>query len=164
MAMGGGFHTSNPQAATFWNPRTWPPATTRSRRRLRRTSGAAIRITWACCSAARISTGRTRATPTSLLRPQNGTWILKQRREQTKDMTFPGANAAVVQLDASGKATNTLEVRVGADKIDYVVNGMVVGSTPKTAVATDGIYGFRVNHALPEDVITALPSSGFRDR
>jgi len=31
-----------------------------------------------------------------------------------------------------------------------------VGSTPKTAVTTDGIYGFRVNHAMPENVITGL--------
>ena len=51
--------------------------------------------------------------------------------------------------DADGKSTNALEVRVGADKIDYVVNGTVVGSTPKSAGAkTDGIYGIRVNHLL----------------
>ena len=48
------------------------------------------------------------------------------------------------------------EVRVSADKIDYVVNGMVVTSTPKSAVTTDGIYGFRVNHAMPENMITGL--------
>jgi hypothetical protein len=36
------------------------------------------------------------------------------------------------------------------DKIDYVVNGTVVGSTPKNAQApkTDGTYGIRVNHML----------------
>ena len=40
-------------------------------------------------------------------------------------------------------------MRVGADKIDYVVNGTVVHSTPKTGDAkTDGIYGIRVNHLL----------------
>ena len=61
-----------------------------------------------------------------------------------------------MQLDASGKATNTLEVRVSADKVDYVVNGMVVTSTPKSAAPTDGIYGFRVNHAMPENMITGL--------
>jgi hypothetical protein len=48
---------------------------------------------------------------------------------------------------------------VQADKIDYVVNGTVVASTPKTAVTTDGIYGFRVNHALPEVMITGLSVS-----
>ena len=36
------------------------------------------------------------------------------------------------------------------DKIDYVVNGTVVGSTPKTGMTakTDGIAGIRVNHQL----------------
>ena len=91
---------------------------------------------------------------------QNGTWLLKQRTgEATKDVLPRGANPAVQQLDANGKATNTLEVRVGADKIDYVVNGTVVASTPKTAVNTDGIYGFRINHALPEVMITGLSVS-----
>jgi len=82
---------------------------------------------------------------------------VKQRNgEDTKDVLPRAANAAVKQLDAAGKATNTLEVRVGADKIDYVVNGTVVASSPKTGVNTDGIYGFRINHALPEVMITDL--------
>jgi len=43
---------------------------------------------------------------------------------------------------------NALEVRVGADKIDYAVNGTVVHSMPKAGTKTDGIYGIRVNHLL----------------
>ena len=45
---------------------------------------------------------------------------------------------------------NALEVRVKADAIDYLVNGVVVHSTPKTGMtaATDGIAGIRVNHLL----------------
>jgi hypothetical protein len=37
-----------------------------------------------------------------------------------------------------------------ADSIDYVVNGTVVHSTPKTGstAVTDGIAGIRVNHQL----------------
>ena len=52
--------------------------------------------------------------------------------------------------DASGKSTNALEVRVGADKIDFVVNGTVVHTTPKSGATakTDGIYGIRINHLL----------------
>ena len=49
---------------------------------------------------------------------------------------------------ADGKSTNALEVRVGADKVDYVVNGTVVGSSPKTGMKTDGTWGVRVNHLL----------------
>jgi hypothetical protein len=57
---------------------------------------------------------------------------------------------AVKKPDASGTATNNLEVRVKADKIDFVVNGTVVTSLPKTGASakTDGIYGIRINHQL----------------
>ncbi len=57
---------------------------------------------------------------------------------------------AVKKPDDTGKSTNALEVRVGADKIDYVVNGQVVHSTPKSGetAKTDGTYGIRINHLL----------------
>ena len=43
---------------------------------------------------------------------------------------------------------------MGADKIDYVVNGEVVHSTPKTGSTAkrDGIYGIRINHLLEVQV------------
>jgi len=61
---------------------------------------------------------------------------------------------AVKKPDASGQSTNALEVRVGADKVDFVVNGEVVHSEPKTGAMakTDGIYGIRVNHLLEVQV------------
>jgi len=57
-------------------------------------------------------------------------------------------NDAVVKPDASGQSKNALEVRVGSDKVDFVVNGTVVHSEPQGALKTDGIYGIRVNHLL----------------
>jgi hypothetical protein len=61
-------------------------------------------------------------------------------------------NAAIKKPDSSGKSTNTLEVRVQADKVDYVVNGTVVGSSPKAGLTTDGIWGARVNHQLDVNI------------
>ena len=57
---------------------------------------------------------------------------------------------AVKKPGADGTSVNNLEVRVLADKIDYVVNGTVVTSTPKTGMTakTDGIARIRVNHQL----------------
>ena len=51
---------------------------------------------------------------------------------------------------ADGTSTNALEVRVGATQIEYVVNGQVVHTTPKTGLTaqTNGIAGVRVNHVL----------------
>jgi hypothetical protein len=67
-------------------------------------------------------------------------------------------HAAIKAVDASGRSENTLEVRVGASDIQYVVNGQVVHTTPKTGLTadTDGIYGVRINHVLPSTVVTNL--------
>ena len=88
---------------------------------------------------------------------QNGTFIVKQRMgTMVHDVIGRTPHAAVVKPDASGKSVNDLEVRVGADKIDYVVNGQVVHSTPKTGMKTDGIYGVRINHVLPGVLVEGL--------
>ena len=84
---------------------------------------------------------------------QNGTWLIKQRDgEGTTTVAPKTPNDAVKKPDASGMSTNALEVRVGPDKIDYVVNGVVVHSMPKGDLKTDGIYGIRVNHLLEVQV------------
>lgn len=82
---------------------------------------------------------------------QNGTYIVKHRGgDATHDVQGRTPHAAIVRPDSAGKSTNTLEVRVGADKIDYVVNNQVVHSTPKSGMTakTDGLWGARVNHQL----------------
>lgn len=84
---------------------------------------------------------------------QNGTFLIKHRAGDATTHEVQGrtANSAIVKPDGeTGKSANTLEVRVGTDKIDYVVNGTVVHSTPKTGMTarTDGIWGARINHLL----------------
>lgn len=159
MAMSGGFHTANPQAAIFWNPKNTAAgnytlkATFAQNQRSSHPNYLGLLFGGKDLDQAGQSY-------TYFTVAQNGTWMVKQRNgEATKDIVARAANPAVVQLDANGKATNTLEVRVLADKIDYVVNGTVVGSSPKAGVPTDGIYGFRINHALPEVMITGLSVS-----
>jgi ribosomal protein L21E len=51
-------------------------------------------------------------------------------------------------------STNALEVHVMGDKIEFLVNGKVVNTMPKSAMTakTDGIYGMRVNHMLEVQV------------
>ena len=82
---------------------------------------------------------------------QDGTWLIKHRAgDVTEDVSARTPNDAVKKPNASGRSTNALEVRVMADKIEYVVNGTIVHSTPKTRLTakTDGSYGVRVNHLL----------------
>lgn len=84
---------------------------------------------------------------------QNGTYVIKHRAGDatTHDVQSRTAHAAIIRPDSStGKSANALEVRVGADRIDYVVNGTVVHTTPKSGMTarTDGIWGVRINHQL----------------
>jgi len=80
---------------------------------------------------------------------QDGTFLLKGRSgAATPTIQAKTKNAAVKTPDASGQSVNTLEVRVAGDTVSYVVNDMVVHTTPKSAVKTDGIVGVRINHVL----------------
>lgn len=159
MAMGGGFHTANPSAAIFWNPKNVANGNYTLKATFAQNQRSSHPNYLGLLFGGKDLDGAAQSY-TYFTVAQNGTWLVKQRNgEATKDIVARAANPAVVQLDASGKATNTLEVRVLADKIDYVVNGTVVGSSPKTGVPTDGIYGFRINHALPEVMITGLSLS-----
>jgi hypothetical protein len=83
---------------------------------------------------------------------QNGSYVIKHRagNTMTHDVQARTPHEAVAKPNAEGKSENALEVRVGADKIDYVINNVVVHSTPKTGMTarTDGIWGARINHQL----------------
>jgi hypothetical protein len=83
---------------------------------------------------------------------QDGSFLVKHRAGDatTHNVQAKVKHDAVKVPDANGSSTNALEVRVGADKIEYVVNGTVVHSTPKTGMTAraDGHWGVRVNHQL----------------
>lgn len=91
---------------------------------------------------------------------QNGSYIIKHRAgdETTHDIQARTEHAAVARPDASGRSVNDLEVRVGAENVDFVVNGTVVHSAPKQGMVsrTDGIWGVRVNHRIPGVVVENL--------
>ncbi len=59
-------------------------------------------------------------------------------------------HAAVVPYgpDAEGSVENTLAVEVGAETVDFYVNGEKVASKPRAEIATDGVVGLRINHGL----------------
>jgi hypothetical protein len=67
-------------------------------------------------------------------------------------------HAAIRKSENGGPVSNDLEVRVRANDIQYVVNGQVVHTTPKTGLTakTDGIYGVRINHVVPAATVTNL--------
>jgi hypothetical protein len=83
---------------------------------------------------------------------QDGTFLVKHRAgDETTHDIVRAEHAAVRVPDATGQSVNALEVRVGESSIDFVVNGTVVHTAPKSGMTarTDGIWGVRVNHRIP---------------
>jgi hypothetical protein len=149
---GSGFHATNPQAAVFWNPANTASGayTLKGTFTLLKPSGHTN--FYGLVFGGSDLEGATQ-NYTYFLVAQDGTWLVKKREgDATQNVVAKTPNDAVKKPDASGKSVNALEVRVGADKIDYVVNGTVVQSTPKSGVKTDGTYGIRVNHLLDVQV------------
>lgn len=151
--MGTGFHATNPQAAVFWNPANTATGayTVRGTFTLEKPSG---HTNYYGLIFGGSDLDNAKQSYTYFLIAQDGTWLIKKRAgdADTQNVVAKTANDAIKKPDASGKSTNALEVRVGADKIDFVVNGTVVHSMPKSGVKTDGIYGIRVNHLLEVQV------------
>ena len=149
VTMGTGFHATNPQAAVYWNPAntTTGNYTINGTFTLVKPSG---HTNYYGLVFGGSDLDNAKQSYTYFLVAQDGTWLVKKRNgDAATDNVLPkAASDAVKKPGADGKSTNALEVRVGADKIDYVVNGTVVGSSPKSGIKTDGTYGIRVNHLL----------------
>jgi len=150
---GAGFHATNPQAAVYWNPANTAAGayTLKGTFTLMKPSGHTNYY-------GLIFGGSDLEGPQQkylyFVVAQNGTWLIKRRDgDASTDTVAPKTPSdAVKKPDGSGKSTNALEVRVGADKIDFAVNGQVVHSMPKNGLKTDGIYGIRINHLLEVQV------------
>jgi hypothetical protein len=149
VTMGTGFHATNPAAAVFWNTANMVTGnyTLKGTFTLQKPSGHTNFYGLVFGGQGLEGAGQNY---TYFLVAQDGTWLIKKREgdASTQNVAPKTPNAAVKKPDESGKSTNALEVRVGADKVDYVVNGTVVHTMPKAGLKTDGIYGIRVNHLL----------------
>src|ERR1019366_6892861 len=150
VTMGTGFHATNPQAAVYWNPANTASGTytLKGTFTLMKPSG---HVNYYGLVFGGSALEGAQQSYLYFMVAQNGTWLIKSRNgEATSTIGANTPNDAVKKPDHTGKTTNVLEVRVGAGKIDFVVNGVVVHTEPKTGALakTDGIYGIRVNHRL----------------
>lgn len=91
---------------------------------------------------------------------QNGSYIVKHRagNETVHDIQGRTPHDAINTPDGNGRSVNELEVRVGASETQFVVNGTVVFTAPKSGMAarSDGLYGVRVNHVIPGVLVENL--------
>ena len=148
---GNGFHATNPAAAVYWNPANTATGayTAKATFRLVKPSNH-TNYYGLVFGGSELEGANQRYIYFTVA--QDGTWLLKRRDGDANAPTIAGKTASdvVKKPGAEGTSVNDLEVRVQADKIDYVVNGRVVHSTPKTGMTarTDGLVGIRVNHML----------------
>ena len=147
---GSGFHATNPQAAVYWNPsdKASGSYTLKGTFTLEKPSG---HTNYYGLVFGGSDLEGAQQSYSYFVVAQNGTWLIKHREgDQTPTIAPKTPNDVVKKPGADGKSTNELEVRVGADKVDFAVNGTVVHSEPKSGALakTDGIYGIRINHLL----------------
>ena len=146
----GGFHATNPQAATYWNPAN----TAAGNYALKGTFTVLKPTSHSEYYGLMFGGSALEGAGQSYLYfmvAGDGTWLLKSRvGNDTGNLAGPTPNNAVKQPDASGKSTNALEVRVTANRTEYLVNGTTVHTAARTgpAAKTDGLFGIRVNHQL----------------
>jgi len=148
---GSGFHATNPQAAVFWNPANTASGTYTVKGTFTLMKPSGHNNYYGLVFGGSDLEGAQQSYLYFVI-GQNGSWLIKRREgdAKTENVSPKTPSPAVKKPDESGKSTNVLEVRVGADKVEYVVNGEVVHTTPKSELnaKTDGIYGIRVNHQL----------------
>jgi hypothetical protein len=150
MAMGKGFHVSGGPAGTFWNPTSTTAGNFTAKATFNLVKPSNHTNYYGLFFGGEALDGA-KQTYTYFLVAQDGTYLVKHRNgDDVRDVRASTPHAAVKKPDATGKSTNVLEVRVAGDMVSYVVNGMVVHTTPKTGLTakTDGIVGLRVNHVL----------------
>jgi hypothetical protein len=147
-AMGQGFHVITGPAGTFWHPSNTATGTF------------TVRATFTLMQPSNhtnfygvVFGGKSLDGPSQsyayFVVAQNGQYQVRQRTgDQVTTVVPPTVHAAINRPDAKGQSVNALEVRVAGDTVSYVVNGTVVRSGPKGALATDGLTGVRVNHVL----------------
>ncbi len=150
ITMGSGFHAVNPQAAVYWNPAN----TITGNYSLKGTFNL-IKTTGHAEYYGLIFGGSNLDGPGQdylyFMISDDGTWLIKRRTgDSTANVSSKTPSDAVNKPGLTGSSSNTLEVRVLADKIQFLVNGKVVDTRPKSGetAKTDGIYGIRVNHHL----------------
>jgi len=80
----------------------------------------------------------------------DGQYLVKQRvGKETKDVIPWTASPAIKLFDGKSESVaNTLTIVASPTSVDFLINGTRAASQPRTAVATDGVVGLRVNHNL----------------
>jgi ribosomal protein L21E len=147
---GSGFHATNPMAAVYWNPANTATGNYTLKGTFKLIKSGGYDEYYGLIFGGSGLEGASQSYLYFMV-TDDGTYLIKRREgSSTQGVSPKTPSPAVKKPDASGSATNALEVHVMGDKVEFVINGTVVNTMPKTgpAAKTDGIYGMRINHQL----------------
>ena len=89
---------------------------------------------------------------TYFLLRDGGQYIIKRREGSEAPTVQPWTDHEAIHSFADrgddSSVLNILAVEARGDTVRFLVNGTEVASLPRSRVPVDGIYGFRINHAL----------------
>jgi hypothetical protein len=147
-AMGKGFHVITGPAGTFWNPSNTAAGSYTVRATFNLMQPSNHTNFYGLVFGGKDLDGPNQSYAYFVV-AQNGQFQVRRRSGgQVTSVVPPTAHAAIKRPEGNGQSVNVLEVRVAGDAVSYVVNGTVVHTGPKGALATDGLAGVRVNHVL----------------
>ncbi|MDP9053160.1 MAG: hypothetical protein M3N93_02480 [Acidobacteriota bacterium] len=150
VASGPGFHASNPQAAVYWNSANVASGSYTLKGTFTLLEPSNHTNYYGLIFGGKDLDGAQQSYAYFTV-AQDGTWLIKRRDGSSTSNVAPKTHSDAVKTPGpDGKCVNALEVRVMPARVDFVVNGAVVHSEPKSGAlaSTDGIYGMRVNHFL----------------
>src|ERR1700739_1566481 len=151
---GSGFHATNPMAAVYWNPANTDTGNYVLKGTFKLIKSSGYDEYYGLIFGGNGLEGASQSYLYFMV-TDDGTYLIKRRTGMSTEEVAPKASSpAVKKPDGSGTATNALEVRVKANKVDFVVNGTVVTSLPRAGLGgkPDGIYGIRITHPLEVEV------------
>jgi hypothetical protein len=147
VAKGNGFQVTGGPAGTFWNPKHTAEGNYTAKVVFTLLKPSGHTNYYGLIFGGSALEGANQAY-TYFLVAQDGTYVVRNRIGEKVTDVQRTAHAAIKQPDASGRSTNTVEIRVAGETVSYVVNGTVVHTSPRSAVRTTGLVGVRVNHLL----------------
>jgi hypothetical protein len=159
VAMGSGFHATSGSRAIYWRPGDVASGNYRVSATFTLTKPPGHAEAYGLVFAGKDLTSPTQNYMYFTL-GGNGTFLIKHRAGDADSLIHTIADwtpsDAIAKPDASGKSTDKLEVVVGPQKIQYMINGKEVYSMDRAKAvgagnmlsSTDGIAGIRISHNL----------------
>ncbi|MDX1647635.1 MAG: hypothetical protein R3304_10860 [Longimicrobiales bacterium] len=162
VAMPPGWHVTTGPAAIFWSPSNTVSGDFRAEMEVFLFDPQGRREAFGIFVGGRNLQGPRQEYTYFLIR-DGGQYIIKRREGDEAPTVRPWTSHDAIHAYADRgeevSVKNVLAVEARGDTIHFLVNDVEVASLPRERVPVDGIYGFRVNHALNVHVsrLEAMP-------